>query len=126
VAKYLTDEGFSTCIVVFDAAKEVPEYLCRESETLIVGLVRDADQIEFVRRQMRDLSKPVPARYLDINAITEDLKVFRRRCDEHKWPIVDAQGRNARETAEAVIKLYEDYSRARGGSKRSGTLVEQS
>jgi regulator of PEP synthase PpsR (kinase-PPPase family) len=51
-------------------------------------------------------------RYIDRQAVTEEIAFSRKLCAKHGWPTIDVTRRSIEETAAAVIALLAERRRA--------------
>jgi len=80
---------------------------------LVVGLYASPERIVQIRQNRllglkahRDGDK-----YIDQQAVAEELAASRRLCTKHNWPLIDVTRRSIEETAAAVLALLTDRRR---------------
>lgn len=104
---YLANRGVKTANVPFVSNTTPMAALQALHKPLVVGLTASPERIVQIR-QNRLLGLNAPRddnRYVDRQAVTEELAFARRLCAKHNWPVIDVTRRSIEETAAAVIAL---------------------
>jgi regulator of PEP synthase PpsR (kinase-PPPase family) len=104
---YLANRGVKTANVPLVAGAPVPHELEKVRKPLVVGLTASPERIVQIR-QNRLLGLKAHRdddRYIDRQAVTEEIAIARRLCAKHGWPVIDVTRRSIEETAAAVIAL---------------------
>lgn len=115
---YLANRGIRAANVPFVPGIDAPAELLACTRPLIVGLTTDPKRLVQIRRsRLRAMSDDGNSTYVDIEAVTEEVKHARRTCARHNWPVLDVSRRSIEETAAAVMQLMK--------RKQSGQLVQR-
>ena len=110
---YLANRGVKTANVPLVPGAAVPNDLEKVQRALVVGLTASPERIVQIR-QNRLLGLKAHRdddRYIDRQAVAEEVAFSRRLCAKHNWPIIDVTRRSIEETAAAVIALLADRRR---------------
>jgi len=85
----------------------------RLKHPLVVGLYASPERVVQIRQNRllglkahRDDDK-----YIDREAVAEEIAASRRLCSKHGWPSIDVSRRSIEETAAAVLALLGDRRR---------------
>jgi [pyruvate, water dikinase]-phosphate phosphotransferase / [pyruvate, water dikinase] kinase len=110
---YLANRGVKTANIPLVPGAPVPAELEQVRKPLVVGLTASPERIVQIR-QNRLLGLKAHRdddRYIDRQAVTEEVALSRRLCARHNWPVIDVTRRSIEETAAAVIALLADRRR---------------
>jgi regulator of PEP synthase PpsR (kinase-PPPase family) len=110
---YLANRGVKTANVPLVPGAAVPGELEKVHKPLIVGLTASPERIVQIR-QNRLLGLKAHRdddRYIDRQAVAEEVAFSRRLCAKHHWPVIDVTRRSIEETAAAVIALLGERRR---------------
>jgi [pyruvate, water dikinase]-phosphate phosphotransferase / [pyruvate, water dikinase] kinase len=110
---YLANRGVKTGNVPLVPGTPVPAALERLTQPLVVGLLASPERIVQIRqnRLLGLKAQRDDDRYVDRDAVTEEIAFSRRLCAKHNWPLIDVTRRSIEETAAAVLKLLSDRRR---------------
>jgi hypothetical protein len=110
---YLANRGVKTGNVPLVPGTPVPAALERLTQPLVVGLLASPERIVQIRqnRLLGLKAQRDDHRYVDRDAVTEEIAFSRRLCAKHNWPLIDVTRRSIEETAAAVLKLLSDRRR---------------
>ena len=110
---YLANRGVKTGNVPLVPGTPVPPALERLTHPLVVGLLASPERIVQIRqnRLLGLKAQRDDHRYVDRDAVTEEIAFSRRLCAKHNWPLIDVTRRSIEETAAAVLKLLSDRRR---------------
>ena len=110
---YLANRGVRTANVPLVPGVPLPPGLELLKRPLVVGLYATPERIVQIRQNRllglkahRDDDK-----YIDQQAVAEEVSASRRLCSKHNWPAIDVTRRSIEETAAAVIALLADRRR---------------
>ncbi len=110
---YLANRGVKTANVPLVPGVSLSPNVERLSRPLVVGLFATPERIVQIR-QNRLLGLKVERdddRYIDRQAVTEEIAASRRLCAKHNWPLIDVTRRSIEETAAAVLALLGERRR---------------
>src|ERR1700677_1859815 len=112
---YLANRGVKTANVPLVPGVPLPPPVERLSHPLVVGLFATPERIVQIRQNRllglkahRDDDK-----YIDQQAVAEEIAASRRLCGKHNWPLIDVTRRSIEETAAAVLALLGERRRNR-------------
>jgi regulator of PEP synthase PpsR (kinase-PPPase family) len=110
---YLANRGVKTGNVPLVPGMPVPPSLEQLRQPLVVGLFASPERIVQIRqnRLLGLKAQRDDDRYVDQDAVTEEIAFSRRLCAKHNWPLIDVTRRSIEETAAAVLKLLSDRRR---------------
>jgi regulator of PEP synthase PpsR (kinase-PPPase family) len=111
---YLANRGIKTANIPLVPGMAVPPQLETIKQPLVVGLTASPERIVAIR-QNRLLGLKAHRdddRYIDRQAVTEEVAFSRKLCAKHGWPVIDVTRRSIEETAAAVITLLAERRRA--------------
>lgn len=104
---YLANRGVKTANVPLVPGIPLPPGIEALKRPLVVGLYASAERIVQIRQNRllglkahRDGDK-----YIDQQAVAEEVATSRRLCAKHNWPSIDVTRRSIEETAAAVLAL---------------------
>jgi [pyruvate, water dikinase]-phosphate phosphotransferase / [pyruvate, water dikinase] kinase len=110
---YLANRGVKTANVPLVPGVSLSPNVERLLRPLVVGLFATPERIVQIR-QNRLLGLKVERdddRYIDRQAVTEEIAASRRLCAKHNWPLIDVTRRSIEETAAAVLALLGERRR---------------
>jgi [pyruvate, water dikinase]-phosphate phosphotransferase / [pyruvate, water dikinase] kinase len=102
---YLANRGVKTANVPLVPGLPLPPQLEQLSHPLIVGLYATPERIVQIRqnRLLGLRAHRADDRYIDRQAVAEEVAASRRLCARHNWPLIDVTRRSIEETAAAVL-----------------------
>jgi [pyruvate, water dikinase]-phosphate phosphotransferase / [pyruvate, water dikinase] kinase len=110
---YLANRGVKTANVPLVPGMPLPSGIEHLKRPLVVGLFASPERIVQIRQNRllglkahRDDDK-----YIDQQAVAEEIATSRRLCAKHNWPLIDVTRRSIEETAAAVITLLGERRR---------------
>ncbi len=110
---YLANRGVKTANVPLVPGVPLSPAVERLKRPLIVGLYATPERIVQIR-QNRLLSLKAHRdddKYIDREAVAEEISASRRLCTRHNWPLIDVTRRSIEETAAAVLALLGERRR---------------
>ncbi len=110
---YLANRGIKTANVPLVPGLPIPPELERLKEPLVVGLHASPERIVQIR-QNRLLGLNAHRdddRYIDRQAVAEEVAFSRQLCARNNWPLIDVTRRSIEETAAAVLSLLAERRR---------------
>ena len=110
---YLANRGVKTANIPLVPGVPLPAGIEQLKRPLVVGLYASAERIVQIRENRllglkahRDGDK-----YIDRDAVAEEVAASRRLCAKHNWPLIDVTRRSIEETAAAVLALLGERRR---------------
>jgi [pyruvate, water dikinase]-phosphate phosphotransferase / [pyruvate, water dikinase] kinase len=110
---YLANRGVKTANVPLVPGIPLPPGIEALKRPLVVGLYASPERIVLIRQNRllglkahRDGDK-----YIDQQAVAEEVATSRRLCAKHNWPSIDVTRRSIEETAAAVLAFLADRRR---------------
>ena len=110
---YLANRGVKTANVPLVPGVPLPPAIERLKHPLVVGLYASPERIVQIRQNRllglkahRDDDK-----YIDQQAVADEVAASRRLCAKHDWPLIDVTRRSIEETAAAVLALLGERRR---------------
>jgi len=110
---YLANRGVKTANVPLVPGVPLSPAIERLKRPLVVGLYASPERIVQIRQNRllglkahRDDDK-----YIDRDAVAEEVAASRRLCTRHNWPSIDVSRRSIEETAAAVLALLAERRR---------------
>jgi len=110
---YLANRGVKTANVPLVPGVPLPNAIQHLKRPLVVGLYATPERIVQIRQNRllglkahRDDDK-----YIDQQAVAEEVAASRRLCTKHNWPLIDVTRRSIEETAAAVLTLLGERRR---------------
>ncbi len=104
---YLANRGFKAANVPVVPGCPLPKELDSLTNPLVVGLTKDPASLMQIRKsRLKMISNEDETDYVHIETIKEEVKMARKLCNEHRWPIIDVTRRSIEETAATIIKHY--------------------
>jgi regulator of PEP synthase PpsR (kinase-PPPase family) len=110
---YLANRGVKTANVPLVPGVQLSPGIERLKHPLIVGLYASAERVVQIR-QNRLLSLKAHRdddKYIDREAVAEEIAASRRLCGRHNWPLIDVTRRSIEETAAAILALLGERRR---------------
>jgi [pyruvate, water dikinase]-phosphate phosphotransferase / [pyruvate, water dikinase] kinase len=110
---YLANRGVKTANVPLVPGVPLSPGIERLKHPLIVGLYASVERVVQIR-QNRLLSLKAHRdddKYIDREAVAEEIAGSRRLCAKHNWPLIDVTRRSIEETAAAILALLGDRRR---------------
>ncbi|WP_343564333.1 pyruvate, water dikinase regulatory protein [Kiloniella sp. b19] len=106
---YLANRGLKTANVPIVPGCPLPEELFNLDSPLVIGLTKDPQSLVLIRKSRLRLmthEHDDETDYVDLETVTEEVKMARKLCNENRWPIIDVTRRSIEETAATIIKHY--------------------
>jgi len=110
---YLANRGVKTANIPLVPGVPLPAGIERLKRPLVVGLFATPERIVQIRQNRllglkahRDNDK-----YIDQQAVAEEIATSRRLCTKHNWQLIDVTRRSIEETAAAVLALLGERRR---------------
>ena len=110
---YLANRGVKTANVPLVPGAQLSPGIERLKHPLIVGLYASPERVVQIR-QNRLLSLKAHRdddKYIDREAVAEEIAASRRLCGRHNWPLIDVTRRSIEETAAAILALLGERRR---------------
>jgi regulator of PEP synthase PpsR (kinase-PPPase family) len=110
---YLANRGVKTANVPLVPGVQLSPGIERLRHPLIVGLYASPERVVQIR-QNRLLSLKAHRdddKYIDREAVAEEIAASRRLCARHNWPLIDVTRRSIEETAAAILALLGERRR---------------
>jgi [pyruvate, water dikinase]-phosphate phosphotransferase / [pyruvate, water dikinase] kinase len=110
---YLANRGVKTANIPLVPGVPLPPGIEQLQRPLVVGLFATPERIVQIR-QNRLLSLKAHRdddKYIDQQAVAEEISTSRRLCAKHNWPLIDVTRRSIEETAAAVLALLAERRR---------------
>jgi regulator of PEP synthase PpsR (kinase-PPPase family) len=110
---YLANRGVKTANVPMVPGLQLSPGIERLKHPLIVGLYASPERVVQIR-QNRLLSLKAHRdddKYIDREAVAEEIAASRRLCAKHGWPLIDVTRRSIEETAAAILALLGERRR---------------
>jgi [pyruvate, water dikinase]-phosphate phosphotransferase / [pyruvate, water dikinase] kinase len=110
---YLANRGVKTANVPLVPGVQLSPGIERLKHPLIVGLYASPERVVQIR-QNRLLSLKAHRdddKYIDREAVAEEIAASRRLCSRHNWPLIDVTRRSIEETAAAILALLGERRR---------------
>jgi [pyruvate, water dikinase]-phosphate phosphotransferase / [pyruvate, water dikinase] kinase len=110
---YLANRGVKTANVPLVPGMQLSPGIERLKHPLIVGLYASPERVVQIR-QNRLLSLKAHRdddKYIDREAVAEEIAASRRLCSRHNWPLIDVTRRSIEETAAAILALLGERRR---------------
>jgi regulator of PEP synthase PpsR (kinase-PPPase family) len=110
---YLANRGVKTANIPLIPDMPVPTQLDHLQRPLVVGLYASPERIVQIRqnRLLGLKAHREDDRYIDRQAVTEEVAFSRRLCAKHDWPSIDVSRRSIEETAAAILALLAERRR---------------
>ena len=113
---YLANRGVKTANVPLVPGVPLSPGIERLKHPLIVGLYASPERVVQIR-QNRLLSLKAHRdddKYIDREAVAEEIAASRRLCARHNWPLIDVTRRSIEETAAAILCVARRAAPAHG------------
>jgi len=110
---YLANRGVKTANVPLVPGVQLSPGIERLKHPLIVGWYASPERVVQIR-QNRLLSLKAHRdddKYIDREAVAEEIAASRRLCGRHNWPLIDVTRRSIEETAAAILALLGERRR---------------
>jgi regulator of PEP synthase PpsR (kinase-PPPase family) len=110
---YLANRGVKTANVPMVPGVQLSPGIEHLKHPLIVGLYASPERVVQIR-QNRLLSLKAHRdddKYIDRDAVAEEIAASRRLCAKHGWPLIDVTRRSIEETAAAILALLGERRR---------------
>jgi len=112
---YLAHRGYKVANYALVPGVPFPEHYLDGLDLLVVGLTNDPKRLSLVRRTRQiAMSDDDNETYVDLEAITEEVRQARRLFTQNQWPVIDVTRRSIEETAAAIIQLHTHWQEDRG------------
>ncbi len=110
---YLANRGIKTANVPLVPGLPLPDELETLQKPLVVGLYATPERLVQIRQnRLLGINAHTPHdRYIDRQAVAEELAFARKLCAKHNWPLIDVTRRSIEETAAAVLALLAERRR---------------
>ncbi len=110
---YLANRGVKTANIPIIPDMPLPHQLQFVQRPLVVGLYASPERIVQIRqnRLLGLKAHREDARYIDRQAVAEEVAFSRRLCSKHNWPSIDVSRRSIEETAAAIMALLVERRR---------------
>jgi regulator of PEP synthase PpsR (kinase-PPPase family) len=103
---YLANRGIKAANVPYVPGVPLPDILTSGQSPMVVGLTEDPDRLVSIRRnRLRMLNQTEETRYVEPEAVREEVNEARRFYTKMGWPVIDVTRRSIEETAAEIIKL---------------------
>jgi len=112
-AIYLANRGVKTANVPLVPGVTLTSGIERLKRPLIVGLYATPERVVQIRenRLLGLKAHRADDKYIDRQAVAEEIAASRRLCAKHNWPLIDVTRRSIEETAAAVLALLVERRR---------------
>jgi regulator of PEP synthase PpsR (kinase-PPPase family) len=112
---YLAHRGYKVANYALVPNVAFPSHYLDGLNILVVGLTNDPKRLSQVRKNRQiAMSDNDNETYIDLEAITEEVRQARRLFTQNKWPVIDVTRRSIEETAAAIIQLYTNWQEQQG------------
>jgi [pyruvate, water dikinase]-phosphate phosphotransferase / [pyruvate, water dikinase] kinase len=110
---YLANRGVKTANIPLVPGVPLSPAVEQLKHPLVVGLVASPERIVQIRqnRLLGLKAHRSDDKYVDREAVAEEIAASRRLCSRHNWPLIDVTRRSIEETAAAVMALLADRRR---------------
>ena len=109
---YLANKGFKTANIPVVSGCPLPDGLFHLTRPLVVGLTREPQSLVLVRKsRLRFMMKEQDetTAYVDPDLVTAEVRMARKLCHRHHWPLIDVTRRSIEETAATIINYYHHH-----------------
>ncbi len=113
---YLANRGIKAANIPLVPGVRIDDAIFRLEGPLYVGLTENAARLAHLRRnRLQSGSEELDSRYsenkyLDDDAIEEEIKQARRLFSGHNWPVIDVTRRSIEETAAEILTLLSRHN----------------
>lgn len=112
---YLAHRGYKVANYALVPNVPFPSHYLDGVNILVVGLTNDPKRLSQVRKNRQiAMSDDDNETYVDLEAISEEVRLARRLFTQNKWPVIDVTRRSIEETAAAIIQLYTNWQEQQG------------
>ena len=110
---YLANRGVRTANIPLVPGVPLPNGIEALKHPLVVGLYATPERIVQIRqnRMLGLKAHRDDDKYIDQQAVSEEVSASKRLCTRHNWPLIDVTRRSIEETAAAVIALLTERRR---------------
>ena len=110
---YLANRGVKTANIPLVPGVSLPPGIEKLKHPLVVGLFASPERIVQIRqnRLLGLKAHRADDKYIDQQAVAEEISASRRLCARHNWPLIDVSRRSIEETAAAVLALLTERRR---------------
>ncbi|MBO9506855.1 pyruvate, water dikinase regulatory protein [Thalassospira sp. A3_1] len=106
---YLANRGIKTANVPFVPGCPLPPELDKLKNPLVVGLIKDADQLVSIRKnRLRQIERGEGGDYVDPVAVRNEVHQARRYFTDRSWKIINVTRRSIEETAAIILSTMYD------------------
>jgi regulator of PEP synthase PpsR (kinase-PPPase family) len=103
---YLANRGIKAANVPYVPGVPLPDFVTSGDAPLVVGLTEDPERLVSIRRnRLRMLNQTEETRYVEPEAVREEVTEARRLYAKMGWPVIDVTRRSIEETAAEIIKI---------------------
>ncbi|MDB2325346.1 kinase/pyrophosphorylase [Alphaproteobacteria bacterium] len=107
---YLAHRGYKVANYALVPGIPFPIHHLDGLNILVVGLTNDPKRLSLIRRTRQiAMSDDGNETYVDLEAITEEIRQARRLFTQNQWPVIDVTRRSIEETAAAIIQLHTNW-----------------
>jgi regulator of PEP synthase PpsR (kinase-PPPase family) len=107
---YLAHRGYKVANYALVPQVPFPLHYLDGLNLLVVGLTNDPKRLSQIRRtRQMAMADTDNVTYVDVDQITEEVRLGRRLFSEQNWPVIDVTRRSVEETAAAVIQLHTNW-----------------
>lgn len=104
---YLANKGMKAANVPIVPGMDLPAELLAAGRPLIVGITKDPRRLVQIRRQrLKMQGHTEETDYVDLNAVSEEIREAKAQYTEQGWPIIDVTRKSVEETAATILQLY--------------------
>ena len=105
---YLANKGYKSSNIPMIPNQQIPDYVLKNKEKTIVGLVADPERLVDIRKnRLSTLSEDKHTTYVDLDKIKEELEVSKKIFKLNNIPTIDVTRKSVEETAASIIKIHE-------------------
>ncbi|HBU98367.1 MULTISPECIES: pyruvate, water dikinase regulatory protein [Thalassospira] len=106
---YLANRGIKTANIPFVPGCPLPPDLDQLKKPLIVGLIKDVDQLVSIRKnRLRQIDRGEGGDYVDPVAVRDEVHQARRYFTDRSWKIINVTRRSIEETAAMIMATMYD------------------
>lgn len=106
---YLANRGIKTANIPFVPGCPLPPELDKLEKPLVVGLIKDADQLVSIRKnRLRQIERGEGGDYVDPVAVRDEVHQARRYFTDRGWKIINVTRRSIEETAAMILATMYD------------------
>jgi len=110
---YLANRGVKTANIPLVPGVSLPNGIEALKHPLVVGLYATPERIVQIRqnRMLGLKAHRDDDKYIDQQAVSEEVSASKRLCARHNWPLIDVTRRSIEETAAAVMSFLAERRR---------------